>query len=72
MKPTALNVFVLVAYVGADRDKALPARVPSVDVNHLKRCIAAGLVGADLKLTDAGHAAALNYLAKNPAPHARN
>ena len=43
MKVTPLNLHVLKRYVSAHGGK-IPLKVPSVDFQHLKRCLSAGLI----------------------------
>ena len=76
--PTRTNVFTMRAVL-KEHDGVVPDRVPSTDLSHLRRCIAAGLLVRGPEggwvATDAGRAAMRGLdvfpwtFRDNPAPH---
>lgn len=76
--PTRTNVFTMRAVL-QEHDGVVPDRVPSTDLSHLRRCIAAGLLVRGPEggwvATDAGRAAMRGLdlvpwtFRDNPAPH---
>lgn len=50
MKATPTNIYSMAAWI----NEGQPARVHSTSLRHIRRCMKAGLIGADLSVTEAG------------------